>query len=276
MPTPEVRQSSDHDDWSWVFSILDSKGFPTPKLAQSTLLIAGREGFLLGNLSQKDTAFLSYLYVENGSRRKGIGSSLVSTLIELSREHNANQIVIPGSTGNAPGYLQPGVNTETEKDALQLFHRHGFIEIGDVFSMQRALIDRIEIPTDKDWEICHPGPEDLEALFDAIAHSVPGEWNTIFNERYLLNPQQILIAKNRQIIGAYSTWLDGRFGPIGVRPECRGKGLGHLLLAHSLERMREQGSDRAWFSWSDGENLKFYEGFGFSVTKSYKRLQLDL
>ena len=276
MPTPEILQSTDEKDWSWVYSILESRGFPTPKLSQSTLLISERQGFLLGNLTQKDMAFLSYLYVESDSRREGIGSALITSFIKLAREHHVKQIVISGFTGNAPGYLQPGVNLKTEKDALQLFHSHGFKDLDNAYSMERMLTDRIELPVNEEWEICHPNLDDVGSLIDAISHSVPGEWTTIFKERFDLNPQQLLIAKNKDLIGAYSTWQDSRFGPIGVRPECRGQGLGQLLLAHTLENMRQQGANQARFSWSDRENLKFYQSSGFNITKSFTRLILDL
>ena len=221
-------------------------------------------------------AFLSYLYVESDSRREGIGSALITSFIKLAREHHVKQIVISGFTGNAPGYLQPGVNLETEKDALQLFHSHGFKDLDYAYSMERLLTDCIELPINKEWEICHPSSDDVGSLIDAISHSVPGEWTTIFKERFDLNPQQILIARNKDLIGAYSTWQDSRFGPIGVRPECRGQGLGQLLLAHTLENMRQQGANQARFSWSDRENLKFYQSSGFNITKSFTRLILDL
>jgi GNAT superfamily N-acetyltransferase len=276
MPTPEILQSTDEKDWSWVYSILESRGFPTPKLSQSTLLISERQGFLLGNLTQKDMAFLSYLYVESDSRREGIGSALITSFLELARNQQFKQIVISGFTGNAPGYLQPGVNLETEKDALQLFHNHGFKNLDNAYSMERLLTDRIELPVNEEWEICHPNLDDVGSLIDAISHSVPGEWTTIFKERFDLNPRQLLIAKNKDLIGAYSTWQDSRFGPIGVRPECRGQGLGQLLLAHTLENMRQQGANQARFSWSDRENLKFYQSSGFNITKSFTRLILDL
>ena len=276
MHIPEIHQSSDKDDWSWVYSILASRGFTAPKLDHSTLLMAKKQGFLLGNLSQKEFSFLSYIYVESDSRRIGIGTSLISRFIELSRKQNVGQIVIPGFTGNAPGYLQPGVNVETEKDALRLFRGHGFIDVNTVFSMERNLTDPVEIPVLEDWEICHPSLDDLEPLSEAISHSVPGEWNLIFKERFTLNPQKILVAKKEGFIGAYSTWQDSRFGPIGVRPELRGQGLGRLMLGHSLETMRLQGEPKAWFSWSDEVNLKLYQSFGFTVTRRYARLILDV
>jgi GNAT superfamily N-acetyltransferase len=276
MPTPEIFLSADEKDWSWVYSILERRGFPTPKLSHSTLLIGERQGFLIGNLTQKDIAFLSYLFVESDSRREGMGSALITSFIELARKQRVKQIVISGFTGNAPGYLQPGVNLETENDALQLFHRHGFNDLDYAYSMERPLIDRIELPVNQEWEISHPSSEDVGSLIDAISHSVPGEWTTIFKDRFELNPQQILIAKSKNLIGAYSTWQESRFGPIGVRPECRGQGLGQLLLAHTLENMRQQGASQARFSWSDRENLKFYQSSGFKITKSFMRLILDL
>jgi GNAT superfamily N-acetyltransferase len=276
MQTPEVHQAVTQDEWLWASKILEAKGHSITQLMDSSLLVSEDKGFLLGCLPPGQLAFLSYIFVENECRRQGIGSALLKRFIQISNARSINRIVVPGFTGNAPGYVQPGVNVETEIEALRIFSHHGFQEIGKVSSMERSLNNHIEIPEDGQWEIRHPDVSELDLLFDAISRSVPGGWAETFKQRFALNPQLILIAVNDGQIGAYSTWRESRFGPIGVLPEFRGKGLGRLILAHSLEKMRQQGDTRAWFSWSDEENLNFYQSFGFNITKNYSRLALDL
>jgi len=276
MQIPKIHEAVTPDEWSWAANILETKGHSISRLPDSSLLVSEDKGFLLGYIGHSELAFLSYIFVHDDLRRQGIGSAILERFIEIAKERKIKQIVIPGFTGNAPGYLQPGVNVETEVEALELFSHHGFKEVGKVFSMQRSLVDPIAIPTDDHWQIRHPQSSDLDLLFAAISKSVPGEWAETFKRKFLLNPELILIAESGGVIGAYSTWNDMRFGPIGVVPEFRGKGLGRLILAHSLEKMRQQGADRAWFSWSDSENLNFYQSFGFSITKKYVRLALNL
>jgi GNAT superfamily N-acetyltransferase len=276
MQIPEVHEAVRPEEWLWASNILENKGHSIPRLTDSSLLICEDKGFLLGCLPPGQLAFLSYIFVENDFRVQGIGSALLKKFIQISNARSINQIVIPGFTGNAPGYVQPGVNLETELEATRFFSHHGFREIGKVFSMERSLDDHLEIPEDDQWEIRHPNVSELDLLLDAISRSVPGGWAETFKQRFELNPQLIFIAVNDGRIGAYSTWRESRFGPIGVLPEFRGRGLGRLILAHSLEKMRQQGDTRAWFSWSDEENLNFYQSFGFSITKNYSRLALDL
>lgn len=276
MQTPEVHEAVMPNEWLWASKFLATKGHSIIRLTDSSLLVSEEKGFLLGCIRQGQLAFLSYIFVQNDYRRQGIGSALLEKFIQISNVQNINQIVIPGYTGNAPGYVQPGVDTETEVEALEFFGQHGFKEIGKVFSMQRSLHDHIEVSEDDQWEIRHPYVSELGLLFDAISRSVPGEWTETFKQRFELNPNLILIAASNGQIGAYSTWKESRFGPIGVLPEFRGKGLGRLVLAHSLEKMKQQGDIRAWFAWSDAENLNFYESFGFNITKTFSRLALDL
>ena len=276
MQTPEVHEAVLPDEWLWPSQILETKGHSINRMAGLILLTSKDKGFLLGSICQSQLAFLSYIFVQPSYKRQGIGSALLEKFIEISRSQNINQIIIPGFTGNAPGYVQPGVNIETEIEALEFFRDHSFKEIGRVFSMQRSLSDAIVIPEDEQWEIRHPHSSELDLLFQVISKSVPGEWAKVFEQKFALNPKLILIAISQGQIGAYSTWKESRFGPIGVLPEYRGKGLGRLILAHSLEKMKEQGDTRAWFSWSDEENLNFYQSFGFNITKSFSRLSLDL
>jgi GNAT superfamily N-acetyltransferase len=74
-------------------------------------------------------------------------------------------------------------------------------------------------------------------------------------------------------IGAASFWESlrgpraGGLGPIGVSAGRRGEGLGNLLLAATLDRLRAKGVDDAVADWTD--LLGYYGPFGFKIWKSY-------
>lgn len=63
----------------------------------------------------------------------------------------------------------------------------------------------------------------------------------------------------------------GRFGPFGVSAGERGKGLGSVLLADTLNEMKRRGLHRAWMQWADesGAAHTVYSRVGFRVTKRY-------
>ena len=60
---------------------------------------------------------------------------------------------------------------------------------------------------------------------------------------------------------------EGRFGPLGVSPAFRGRGIGGVLFADCLETMKRRGIKRAWAQWTPGEGPAhaLYEKAGFAI-----------
>lgn len=272
----EVHLAVSETERSSIATWLKDLGLPQNISADTFILCSESKGFLLGVLKSEDEAFLSYIYVEAQHRRQGVASALLSQFISTARERGFNRIVISGHTGNAPGYIQPGINLDKEKEAFSLVQKFGFREIGSAYSMERSLQGNIDLPANGDWQVREPKLSERNLLLETIASSVPGEWSKLFDERLQTNPSQILVAINNGVIAAYSSWNQERFGPIGVHPLYRGQGLGKLLLSHSLNSMKENGAVKAWFSWSDEENLHFYQNNGFQIFRRYARFTLDL
>lgn len=75
------------------------------------------------------------------------------------------------------------------------------------------------------------------------------------------NPATCFIAvKDKKILGfaCYDTTARGYFGPTGVDPVCRGKGVGAALLLHTLRAMRHTGYAYAIIGWCENAH-GFYE-----------------
>jgi ribosomal protein S18 acetylase RimI-like enzyme len=56
---------------------------------------------------------------------------------------------------------------------------------------------------------------------------------------------------------------------IGVRPDCKGQGIGTQLISHLLRQCDAQGMP-AYLENSKEENLAFYEGHGFKVQQQIR------
>jgi ribosomal protein S18 acetylase RimI-like enzyme len=55
---------------------------------------------------------------------------------------------------------------------------------------------------------------------------------------------------------------------MGVRPEAQGRGLGSILLAHTLAHLDERG-DAAYLEATSPRSRRLYERFGFEVTDEF-------
>jgi GNAT superfamily N-acetyltransferase len=90
------------------------------------------------------------------------------------------------------------------------------------------------------------------------------------------SPEQITVAtKDGEIIG-YCQFEGSHFGPFGVSDAFQGRGIGTVLLARTLERMKCAGYHDAWVMWTDDIAAKVYGKFGFHETRRFALLKKKL
>ena len=70
-----------------------------------------------------------------------------------------------------------------------------------------------------------------------------------------------IVTENKKILGfaCYDSYAKGFFGPIGVDPAYRGRGVGSALLVRTLNAMQEYGYGYAIIGWVDNDVQDFYK-----------------
>lgn len=231
-------------------------------------------------------------------RRRGIGTALLDAAREHARAHRARRLVI---SGRPCGYASPGVDGERDPGTLAFLHRFGGEEIGTALAMERELTDLPSPATPADASITACTPEELPELLDMVAENLAEDWATTLathaaalttHAAALTTPATTLaapaaapagdgptgttlIARDQRspehLLLGFAAWgivgADAeRFGPIGVTPAARGRGIGGALLDAALHRMAASGARRAWFQWTSerGPARALYDSRGFT------------
>jgi ribosomal protein S18 acetylase RimI-like enzyme len=123
------------------------------------------------------------------------------------------------------------------------------------------------------------GPEEADAVGELHAASFGSSWLPGQYARYMsapgYAPERELVATSAagDLCGFTVTWHDhvngiGLFEPVGVHPDHRRKGLGRLLLAEGMHRMRAAGLTHGMVAYegSNPASGALYRGIGFAPT----------
>lgn len=218
-------------------------------------------------------------------RGKGVGSALLEAGERFVRELGRKEVLV---SPYAPNYIWPGVDPEAYGAALRLLEGRGYQTLYTAVAMDKRIVG-FEVPPEveelqarREREGYSIGPLTPEYVHETLAFASDAfnpDWGRAIREAIKAGIpfQQCLIATNRErrvvgfaLFGGYDGILE-RFGPFGVDPSERGKGLGTILLYRSLEAMRARGAHSAWFLWT-GERTaagQLYLKAGFEITRTF-------
>ena len=181
------------------------------------------------------------LVVAPEHRRRGVGSALLDDA-EADLRSEAVPDVLTGA--DAPDYLWPGIDVR-EVGLLSALERRGYWKEESNFNMQ---VDLAGLRAD-------PGG------WVAAAEVDPDEMRTWLRQHYpnweaeaisALDRGVLIASRDRSGITGFAAWNVNRrgwFGPTGVRPDLRGRGLGTPLLLAALHQMRREGLAMADIAW---------------------------
>lgn len=219
--------------------------------------------------------------VINEYQNNGIGQMLYDRLIETFKKEGVNRVTLGAFS---PNYIAPGVDVNYDK-GVKFFVKNGYPNAVNAVSMFRtlhdftldsAMEDRIKVLQEQGIFIKEYSEKYFSKLFSFLEEEFEPGWkrNVIMalQKNEAENTVLICVDKNDDVIGYCMRKIDGnpeRFGPIGVSEKLRSKGLGGVLFDYMMYSMKKDGLHLAYFLWTSGDAIRFYERHGMKEYRKY-------
>jgi mycothiol synthase len=239
---------------------------------------------------EPDKAWITAFGVHPDYRRCGIGQALFEHICERLRADGRQTLDI---SPYVPNYFVPGVDVKAYPDTIAFLENGvGFKTLYQAISMGADLTD-FQIPPEinalaekrerEDGITIQPiTSADLPDVMPFITKHFGWDWYR-HTQEYLLDyfggsPRRIcfLVARQRGEVVGYCQQRDERFGPFGVREDCRSKGIGRLLLFRCLAMMSAQHVFYAYFLWTGEDAARLYSQAGFKRRREFAVLHKRL
>jgi len=230
---------------------------------------------------EPEMGWITAFGVHPNHRRQGIGTTLFENAVDRLRRLGYRKIAISPYT---PNYFIPGVDLAGYPEAVDFLTGIGWEIHSRPISMQADLngfripesIHQVEDNLRETGVLVRPvSPGDLPDLFPFIQQHFGWDW-VRFAQEYLLalfgggtDDIVFLVARqDGQIIG-YCQQRCERFGPFGVDPGMRSRGVGRVLLFRCLAEMASRSIHCAWFLWTSEEAARLYATAGFKKARQF-------
>lgn len=244
--------------------------------------------------AQDGAAYLVSGAVHPAHRRRGIGTRLLDAALAHARRWGAETLVV---SGRPRGYAAPGVDEAADPGAAAFLRARGAHGAGSALAMERDLAELADLAGQADralppdLRIAPCAPEEVPEMLTAVRLHLSEDWAQLLGAHVAHRAEEearghpsaegqlgpagtILLARDAagpagEILGVAAWDVVGadpeRFGPIGVLPAARGRGVGGALLDAALERMARAGARRAWCQWTSasGPAHRMYLSRGF-------------
>lgn len=238
---------------------------------------------------EPELGWITAFGVHPARRRQGIGRQLFDAALGPMAAMGRKRILIAPYT---PNYFIPGVDIYAYPEAVAFLHATGWQTVSTPISM-RAELTGFQIPDEilareeqlrrEDGIVVRPvASTDLPELMPFLVEHFGWDWYR-FAQEYLLElygpgSDQIcfLVAKQGARIVGYCQQRRERFGPFGVMPEMRNKGIGRILLFRCLQAMRAKGFHCAWFLWTGEDAARLYTLAGFRKVRQFAIMERRL
>jgi predicted N-acetyltransferase YhbS len=211
---------------------------------QPAVVLGDPERGVVALVECDDGAHYRMLAVDAAARRNGIGHSLVEAAETWARDAGHNQLI----TGADPPYfLWPGVPS-TETALMCLLERHHYYRAESNYNMA---VDLTQIPRD-------PGGHEVAGAgdFEEVDQWTATHWSNWRPEVLrALRKGNLVLARGEGAEGgitafcAFEVNRRGLLGPVAVRPDLMGRGMGKGVLLGALHELRRRGADTVSVVW---------------------------
>jgi ribosomal protein S18 acetylase RimI-like enzyme len=235
-----------------------------------------------------EKSWITAFAVDPAWQRQGIGSALLEAATErLRRKHRTSVALAP----YVPNYFTPGADVSAYPHGIDFLIQQGFEVIERPISMRAELTgfktpepvaERQEKLNAEGVEIRPVSPEDIIRILDFIPRHFSWDWHReasgVFNDLYNGDPRfvgMIIALQGEEVLG-YAQHRGERFGPFGVRPDLRSRGIGRVLLSTTLSEMIKKNFHAAWFLWTGDDAARLYSQLGFHEVRRFAVLEKTL
>ena len=272
-----------------------------PNVRPEGLLVADAGGRVAGfclAIRRRVPHFLDGLQTERGwitafgvvpeVRRQGIGGALLHAAEQYLSEAGVRRLAI---SPYVPNYFTPGVDVAAYPAAIRFLERHGFAVTSRPLSM-RAELTGFQVPAAiaataerlaADGITVRPAiPDDIVPVLAFAAATFSWDWwenaAEVFAHCFVDGRRGfgMWVAHHQDTLVGYSMHRLERFGPFGVDPTYRSRGIGRVLLAETLLGMRRQQLHAAWFLWTGDAAARLYAQCGFHEVRRFAVMEKSL
>lgn len=261
--------------------IFDDPDFD-PEKALKAIINSEIVGFMQGvvrEFKSRRTGFIKLFVTDEKWRRQGIASALLKIIEEKLWSENIEEIRILDSS---PNYLQPGLDPRYT-EAYVFITRRGYKKFDEDVNMEVNLEGR-NFSTDREEEalsragikIKRASLEDGPSVFAFI------------DKNFATSRKEVEVSFRNRPISTHIGLKDGRviafatydannlntgwFGPMGTLKECRGMGIGRILLKKCLQDMKLKGHKVSTIAWV-GPIAFYNDTVGANVTRVFWRFK---
>lgn len=224
------------------------------------------------------TGYICYFAVDPQFSVRDVGSAL----LQACEQHHKNAGCRTVSTAYGPLYHTQGFSETHDEAYIELFRHWGYAEWESCrreidltkFDPPQAYYSRKQMLEDENFYI---GALPYGLLADFVDPESPFTkkgWLWEFRIRLANDPDlsraRVAVYDGKIVGGCIfgdPNSDEGRFGPFGLSPEFRGKGLGFVLFVDCFLEMKRRGIPRAWSQWTPLASAagSLYDRVGFAV-----------
>ena len=214
---------------------------------------------------RSSTGWIKILVTSPQYRKRGYASLLYDRIIEEFKRRGVIEVRV-SDRGN--WHFWPGVDLRYE-DGLDFFEKRGFTkeaqeldysyDLRCFFYPRRVKRMKQQLMEGEKYDIRLAKPAEKGEIGAWIEEKFTVFWRNETEYAFDKATPSVVIGKDSRgkILGfaTFNGVAPGRFGPAGVDPSMRGKGLGTVLLFDAFQAMKEEGREDAIVHWTD---LLFY------------------
>lgn len=231
---------------------------------------------------EPEHAWITAFGVKPEYRRQQIGTQLFERLMAQWWGEGRTQIEI---SPYVPNYFVPGIDSIAYPQTASFLQKLGFNVTTHAISMGMDLTGfqlSLEVQSLRDSlrmrdkiNIRPVVSADIPDLLSFVQLHFGWDWFRHV-QSYLMDEFGgtthrlcILVAEEQGEIIGFCQQKNERFGPFGVHPDYRGKGIGQVLLGECLQAMSAQQVYYAYFLWTGEAGARLYQRVGFEERRRF-------